>query len=136
MTDPSAGDELMTTTVSVYQCPSNSRWEDITNRRDYAGCAGGRTWAMDGNLPVKNNFNERVYDDGVFLINHPRALKHVTDGTSQTIAIGEYVHAHRDGGGGGHGNENIGGPLVWYVGGRCKNPCQTSLGTDGNTIVV
>jgi len=128
--NPLDGDTLMTHAVDTYHCPSSSRWLDYQNRRDYAGCAGGNNWALDGTFPIENNFGERVYDDGAFLINHPVGLRQVTDGTANTLAIGEYVHPHRDGAGAGHGVESVGGPLIWYVGGRCKNPCEAAGVTD------
>jgi len=129
-TDPTAGDELMQSSLEIFRCPSNSRWAEYPMRRDYAGCVGGRNQAYitlpSGiRVPAVNNFQDPVYNDGVYVINSPRKLSMIEDGTSNTIAIGEFNHPHVNGAGPGHDNPEIGGYIPWYVGSKCQAPCNT-----------
>ncbi|MGI9430261.1 MAG: DUF1559 domain-containing protein [Bythopirellula sp.] len=129
-TDPFGGNALITVSVDSYRCPSDGQWAEYTMRRNYSACVGGRFPAMDSGVIIPNNFNDEVFDDGAFLINNPRKLSMITDGTSNSIAVGEFVHAHLNGAGPGSGNPDVGGFLPWYVGSKCQRPCSAGAGTD------
>lgn len=96
--------------IPTYLCPSQSKWGDILNRKDYFGCVGGKTASY-------RHFRGDSYVDGVFYINSFTRIDHVRDGTSSTIAVGESVHPHPYGMGDGYGNMNVGGPTYWFDGG-------------------
>lgn len=71
--------------VPLYQCPSDSRWQENTKRRHYYGMTGGVTrrssaWGGD------------VYDNGMFVINRWFKAAQIRDGLSNTLAIGEVAH--------------------------------------------
>lgn len=101
--------------LPIYTCPSNARWQNFPNRRDYFGLAGGRTRDSHG-------WRGDVFLDGPFNINQVRKLDHFMDGTSTTLLIGESVHAQRWGMGPGYGDPAIGGPVGWIWGGACLRP--------------
>lgn len=99
-------------------------------RRNYSACVGGRIPATDNGAIIPNNFNDEVFDDGAFLINNPRKLAEISDGTSNSIAVGEFIHAHLNGAGPGFNDKNVGGFLPWYMGSKCERPCLAGSGTD------
>jgi prepilin-type processing-associated H-X9-DG protein len=99
----------------LYTCPSNGIWADYPNRRDYFGVAGGNTRASHG-------WRGDVYFDGIFNINFPQAITDITDGSSNTLAVGESIHTTKWGLGPGYGNGNVGGPVGWLTGSACVNP--------------
>ena len=96
--------------IPTYLCPSQGKWGNILNRKDYFGCAGGKTASY-------RHFRGDSYVDGVFYVNSFTRIDHVRDGTSSTIAMGESVHPHPYGIGDGYGNMNVGGPTYWFDGG-------------------
>jgi len=105
---------LHTTTLGngpmpLYTCPSNTKFNSFTNRRDYFGVAGGNTRHALG-------WRGEVYFDGPFNINNQRKLTEVSDGTSSTIFIGEANHPQLFGDGPGYGVASIGGPARWSYG--------------------
>jgi prepilin-type processing-associated H-X9-DG protein len=99
----------------VYVCPSNGRWPQFPNRRDYFGIAGGTQLNSHG-------WRGDIYRDGLFGINLPRKLTDMTDGTSGTLILGESVHPQRWGMGPGYGNPDVGGPVGWTWAGACMQP--------------
>ena len=101
--------------VPLYLCPSNGKWDAYPNRRDYFGIAGGKS-------PVSHGWRGDIYVDGVFNINIKLQLTDITDGTSNTLAIGESIHAEKWGLGPGYGIGTIGGPTGWIWGAACTAP--------------
>ena len=108
--------------VGVYQCPSNMRFAEFANRRDYFGVAGGATRYQHG-------WRGDVFIDGMFNINMPRKFTDIKDGLSNTIAVGESVHPQLWGAGPGYGNANVGGPVAWTSAGACmiRNGVQCAI---------
>jgi prepilin-type processing-associated H-X9-DG protein/prepilin-type N-terminal cleavage/methylation domain-containing protein len=119
-----AGGNSALSAVSVYQCPSVSLWPSVPNRRDYYGCAGGKgssglTWATgEGD----------VFIDGLFAINRWISMADIRDGTSNTLAVGESIHAIIYGIGPGYGNSSVGGPSTWAIGADCSPSCGVGSG--------
>jgi prepilin-type processing-associated H-X9-DG protein len=109
--------------MPVYVCPSDGKWMNYPNRRNYFGVAGGKT-------PSSLGWRGYVCFDGPFAMavenrhpNRQRRLNEILDGTSLTFAVGESVHATKWGMGPGYGIANIGGPVGWLWGGACvKTP--------------
>src|SRR5262249_36324148 len=102
--------------VPLYVCPSDGQWDAYPTRRNYFGVAGGRTVASHG-------WRGDVCFDGLFSINKPKRLIEGRDGTSQTFAVGEAVHAPKWGLGPGYNNGAVGGPVGWLTGSAClKTP--------------
>jgi prepilin-type N-terminal cleavage/methylation domain-containing protein/prepilin-type processing-associated H-X9-DG protein len=109
----------------IYTCPSNGRWNQFPNRRDYFGISGGTQL-------VSHGWRGDIYRDGMFGINLPRKITDVTDGTSATLIMGESVHPQRWGEGPGYGNPNVGGPVSWTSAGACMQPaCQVNNASYG-----
>jgi prepilin-type N-terminal cleavage/methylation domain-containing protein/prepilin-type processing-associated H-X9-DG protein len=112
---PFPGTAAGSTVQPMYICPSNARFTDFPNRRDYFGIAGGRVRDSHG-------WRGDVFRDGLFGINLPRRMTDITDGTSNTLAVGESVHPQRWGAGAGYGDPKVGGPVLWSWAGACMQP--------------
>ncbi len=110
------GDSAQNTALSVYKCPSMPLWNDVENRRDYFGCAGGKQSVST------NRFGE-VFRDGLFCINQWIRIDDIRDGSSNTIAIGESSHPAKWGVGPGYADPMVGGPVTWKFGADCVKPC-------------
>ena len=68
----------------VYQCPSDARCAQYPSMRDYFVVAGGKTPLSSG--------SGTAYQDGLFAVNLWRTMADITDGSSNTLAVGESVH--------------------------------------------
>ena len=129
--DPTLGDNLVQSSIDVFKCPSVSLWSEYQNRRDYMGVAGG--WDLEkvdlfppaGVYGNPRSLSGNVYWDGLFLVNIPRKMSMITDGSSSTLAIGEFVHRHLDGAGPGTGLPEEGGYVPWWMGGKCIPNCSS-----------
>ena len=99
------GGNLASLKMQVYQCASNSKYEAFPNRRDYFGIAGG----VSGGPGWSHGWRGDVCVDGMFNMNMPRKFTDVIDGTSNSLAVGESVHAQLWGGGAGYDNATVGG---------------------------
>ena len=109
--------------LSIYICPSVSRWEFHLPRRDYFGVVGGKTLTAHG-------WRGDIFDDGVMYMNSFTPLRKITDGSSKTMMVGESEHASRWGAGENYGDGCIGGPATWWFGGATtiNNPKGLSVG--------
>ena len=109
-------DDLALIPLSLFQCPSFTGYEDFPPRRDYFGCNGGRTPTVVG-----GHWGDQ-FTDGLFDTNHWRSVRHVTDGTAKTLAIGESNHAHGYGGfccDAPYWGSGEGGPVGWWHSDEC-----------------
>ena len=117
--------DLAVTSLDLFKCPSFIGFDDFPPRRDYFGCNGGRARSHTGQWGDQ-------YTDGLFDTNHWRAIRHVTDGTSKTLAIGESNHAHPYGGfccDAPYWGSGQGGPVGWWHSDEC------AISTDGECKV-
>jgi len=114
---------LNSTRIPMYVCPSNTKWDDHTPRRDYFGCMGGKTARAHG-------WRGDVFEDGLMFLNSFIKIEHIDDGSAHTIAVGESVHPSRWGAGPGYGDGCVGGPATWWFGGatRINDPNSLSVG--------
>jgi prepilin-type N-terminal cleavage/methylation domain-containing protein/prepilin-type processing-associated H-X9-DG protein len=107
--------------LALYLCPSDNKWQDYPNRRNYYGVVGGQTRASHG-------WRGDVFFDGIFNINFPKRLTDIKDGTSSTLAVGESNHPSKWGLGPGYGNAAVGGIPGWLYGSAClKTPTLCDL---------
>ena len=112
---PGAAAALTNMVQQMYVCPSNGKYLQFPNRRDYFGISGGR-------LRLSHGWRGDVFQDGLFTFNLKRRFADVTDGTSSTLAVGDSMHPQRWGAGPGYGDPNVGGPVLWLMGGACMQP--------------
>jgi len=99
--------------VPVYICPSEGRWHKFGDRRHYFGVVGGKTLLARGG-------RGDVYVDGMFGINHWTSHAKITDGSSNTFAIGESSHGAIFGiGSPKRVGDPKGRPVHWWHGGGC-----------------
>ncbi len=122
----SAHPDLANTTIPVYQCPSAGRYAEYPNHRIYFGVTGGKTLAA-------HSWRGDVFTDGMFGMNFWRSAGNIKDGASNTVMVGESVHAAKWGMGPGYGIADQGGPVAWLHGGGCNRsdncaPQRQSLG--------
>jgi len=133
LAEPASGDSFVQTSIEAFLCPSVAEWEEFQNRRDYMGVAGGSIHEpvpIAQGVPVEappTSLSGNVYWDGLFLVNNPRKTGMITDGLSNTLALGEFNHFHFIGAGPGVGVEDEGGYLPWWIGGKCANPCYNQF---------
>ncbi len=121
--------EFTNTRLAVYQCPSDDRSQEYPNSRVYFGVCGGKP------PRAGHNWRGEVYIDGLFVMNRWRRIADIRDGTAQTFAIGESVHPAKWGLGPGYGDENVGGPVSWWLGGECSKPdCPPSSMSHGRLV--
>ncbi len=110
------------TPISAYLCPSVSRWDDLPYRKDYFGVIGG---ALLDPPDLPRGFRGFSYTDGVMYANSFTRIGEITDGTSNTFAVGESIHGHPFGDGPNNINQpdgdGSGAPTQWWLGGSVRN---------------
>ena len=119
---------ISATSLPVYLCPSDARTQQYPDLRDYFAVGGGQTATA-----IHSGFGY-VYQDGLFAINHWRGISDVRDGSSNTLAIGESVHAERMGDGPGY-NTGDGGPDDWWNGCACSKSTNPACAPSDQTVV-
>ncbi len=148
-------DALKDLVIPLYKCPSTDMWQTVNPRRDYMGCTGGGRTGRDARAfglqqPVARNSRGDVFSNGAFNMGLAYELQQITDGTSNTFALGESISPSKWGGpvgwggygvgeeercggaGYGRGDESCGGPGCWWHGGSCSVPNATnSVGSPG-----
>jgi prepilin-type processing-associated H-X9-DG protein len=72
---------------------------------------------MGGGVPLTNVGWGDIFNNGVLYSNSYIPLQQITDGTSNTLAVGESVHPHLAGMGAGYLDPMVGGPTFWSDGG-------------------
>jgi prepilin-type N-terminal cleavage/methylation domain-containing protein/prepilin-type processing-associated H-X9-DG protein len=111
--------DQMAIPVPVYHCPSDQEPDPypdggyLWHLRRYYGVSGGKTRTNPG----------ETFTDGLFAINKWRGFPDITDGSSNTLAVGESVHPQLMGIGPGYTKPDIGGPDIWADGSTSDNSC-------------
>ena len=127
-----AGSEIgRNTRIPVYICPSltvDTPGFDLPPRKDYFGCTGGNKTQLNPNVgPIHTpdpaqpevGFSSprgNVFTDGLMSLRGDLPARRVTDGLSNTFAIGENRYAIFTGWGQGYSTPE-GGPGCWWHGG-------------------
>ncbi len=91
--------EAQTRRVIIFTCPSDPRYQDVSDGGDYKVL--GNRFGLTGYLAVEGsgylrgpsvtnlNLEFGGPKDGVLVRSQPTKLEHITDGTSQTVMLGE-----------------------------------------------
>jgi prepilin-type processing-associated H-X9-DG protein len=114
---------------SVYVCPSDTAQKSVTNTGSGVtlNVAVGSYAFVAGDIGPSQgiSFNVKYFNTGMFLYRLTQRFADITDGTSNTLAVGEVRDGHL-------GNN----PNVWSVGSRhthclrtTENPINTAPGT-------
>lgn len=93
----------------IFKCPSYAGpADDLNQRKDYYPCNGGM-WLrfLDGSAG-------RVFNDGIFTGNSEISIEQISDGSSNTIMLGESTHPVTGGSPNYNENYDIGGAYSWY----------------------
>src|SRR5262249_33118012 len=115
--DPFLNNTLALIPIEVFTCPSDARFGDCPNRRNYFGCAGGKP-------PPAPGWRGDVYVAAISTINIPKRTPDTPDGSSNPSAGGEGTLPSLYAGncGTGYGNSNVGGFPDWVYGSACLLP--------------
>jgi prepilin-type N-terminal cleavage/methylation domain-containing protein/prepilin-type processing-associated H-X9-DG protein len=120
------GGQLASAPMPAYRCPSDPQLQQFPNLRDYFAVDGGKTVTAQG-------WYGSVYLDGLFTINRWSAMRDITDGSSNTLAIGESSHPEYDGMGSGYCT-STGGPGGWAFGGSCVSTDNVTCSIDSTDL--
>jgi len=119
--------------LSTFICPSNSRWGDYPERKDYFGVVGG----VVSVVPTQGTWGF-VFNDGVMYPNSFTRVGEITDGTSNTFAVGEVVHALPYGMGPNNiasGGDGSGGPTNWWIGAHVNRNLPEEVQSYGRSLL-